>query len=1080
MFAILSAQPLRYPVNYFGPKDYHAGFHNYSFVQNKKGMVFIGNEDGVIEFDGQKFRNIPIKKGCNALSLGIDATNEIYIGSKDEIGKLIYNNRGLLEYKSLTENLNASSRKFGSIINIHCVYNTVFFVANNSVILKTANKFTILWSEKTIKSTFTLNNNLFVEYKEGGIGLVTNNEIKNLRISSEWVNENLISVIPYRKNKVILFHKNLGFCITNLTNSVDTGTIECESLFREYSTELLKHEPTGAKQLDNDRIAIFTNLSGVYILDRDLNLISILNKAKGIKFNRVKNIFSDRDHFLWLALENGINRVDFKSEYSYYDEGSGITGSTFVTKRHKGLLLIGTSNGLFIQKAHKNKLEAESDKSIFHEFTNISAAVTSFLCIDSSLFAITVDGLYSIDVKKITATKVLSGEFTHGIKLSGQEKLIALCNKEQMEIYSYDLKAKSHFQLKYEFTGIPADITSICQDSSNADHIVIWVGTKYSGVRKYSILKGIPTPVSEVFSLDEGIPDGRSFVASYGTSIIVGTQKGLKKFNSNKNNFTTCADFGTELNKDNRDITFILALGMKNVWFTSKTNGLTAVGRYSDEHISNKLYEENEYNEINIGQINGIYEDGKTFWFNGNDGLLSYSPSFFTQRSNRISVAIRSVYIHHDSLLFGGYFSIDNNYSDQQSKNQIYSIHHDFNTVEFNYCAVNVHLQEKVKYSYLLEGYSEGWSPWTTDNHKEFTNLPKGTYTFKVRAMNHKGVLSEETSYKFYMEAPWFLKTWAIICYVMIIALIIYSINYYSLRRLKKSRMRLEKTVKERTYEILIKNKELESSRTELEQKNKDIIDSINYAQRIQQSILPELHDFTSDFPESFILFMPRDIVSGDFYWYHKIHKTINGLDEEYLIVAAADCTGHGVSGALMSVMGASILNEVVSVAQNIEPAEILTQLNIKLRTNLKQEKEDAITRDGMDIALCMINKRTNLMTFAGAFRPCYIVRDFKVIELSENKFPIGGFLVEEDRTYKQEFFQLEKNDCIYILSDGYPSQFGGPKSKKYTTKRFRDTLTGISHLPMNEQKVELILELEDWQGEQEQIDDILVIGIKV
>jgi serine phosphatase RsbU (regulator of sigma subunit) len=225
---------------------------------------------------------------------------------------------------------------------------------------------------------------------------------------------------------------------------------------------------------------------------------------------------------------------------------------------------------------------------------------------------------------------------------------------------------------------------------------------------------------------------------------------------------------------------------------------------------------------------------------------------------------------------------------------------------------------------------------------------------------------------------------------------------------------------------------------------------------------------------------MPRDIVSGDFYFFCEITKEINGVTKRLAVVAAADCTGHGVSGAMMSMMGATLLNEIVALKQIYKPGKILTLLNQRLQNDLKQGKTDALSRDGMDIALCTLDLDTREMWFSGALRPCYIIRKKELIEFKGNKFPIGGMLIDEEKNYQEDYIQLQPDDRIYLSSDGYVSQFGGPKGKKFATKRFKDVLLAIQQHNLTEQKLELILELQDWMGDIPQVDDILVIGLKV
>ena len=269
----------------------------------------------------------------------------------------------------------------------------------------------------------------------------------------------------------------------------------------------------------------------------------------------------------------------------------------------------------------------------------------------------------------------------------------------------------------------------------------------------------------------------------------------------------------------------------------------------------------------------------------------------------------------------------------------------------------------------------------------------------------------------------------------------------------------------------------LEISTRIIEKKNKDIMDSINYAKRIQDAMLPVEENIKSVFKEVAILFKPRDVVSGDFYWHAET--------EDRVLIAAVDCTGHGVPGAFMSLIGNTILNEIVNVSKIIKPSEILDLLNTKVVEILKQSDEGATTsNDGMDLALCSIKKDGTELEYAGAYRPLIHISDNTLNEIKANKFPIGGTQTEKvmgkAKLFTNHVIKIKKGDVLYFYSDGYPDQFGGQKGLKYMTKNFKNALLAYHQLPMDEQKTKLNEVFEEWRGEHRQIDDVLVIGIRI
>ncbi len=266
-------------------------------------------------------------------------------------------------------------------------------------------------------------------------------------------------------------------------------------------------------------------------------------------------------------------------------------------------------------------------------------------------------------------------------------------------------------------------------------------------------------------------------------------------------------------------------------------------------------------------------------------------------------------------------------------------------------------------------------------------------------------------------------------------------------------------------------NNELSHAYKEIETKNKEIQDSINYAKRIQEAMLPEVSLLQKYFPEGFGLYMPKDVVSGDFYWFNELN--------ENLYFAVADCTGHGVPGAFMSMISIDKLNQSLIDKKIDLPSKILSNVNNSIKNALKQNNVQAGSKDGMDIALCSYDKRTMTLNYAGANRPVWIIRNNDLIEQKPDKLSIAGY-TEYDQQYTNRTIQLEKGDSVYVFTDGIVDQFGGPDGKKFMSKRLKELLIEINTKPMSEQELVLKGAIENWQGKLEQIDDILVLGMKI
>ncbi|MCK4663973.1 MAG: SpoIIE family protein phosphatase [Bacteroidales bacterium] len=294
------------------------------------------------------------------------------------------------------------------------------------------------------------------------------------------------------------------------------------------------------------------------------------------------------------------------------------------------------------------------------------------------------------------------------------------------------------------------------------------------------------------------------------------------------------------------------------------------------------------------------------------------------------------------------------------------------------------------------------------------------------------------------------------------------------IKRLEKAKNEILKNneiLAEQNEEIIIHLEEIEKQRDVVTNQKREITDSILYAKRIQEALLPPDEVLDEALSEYCVLFKPKDIVSGDFYWLKKI--------ENLIIIAVADCTGHGVPGAFMSMLGVSLLNETVINDDEIKANQILNQLRDKLKKSLRQSGKRGEQKDGMDIALCIIDTEKMKIQYSGAYNPMYLFRNNNIIEFQGDKNPVGIYILEKESFTNHET-DIQKGDVIYIFTDGYIDQMGGTYNKKFLSGNFKKLLLNIHKNPMNEQKTILEKTITDWKKNKEQVDDILIFGMKI
>ncbi len=387
------------------------------------------------------------------------------------------------------------------------------------------------------------------------------------------------------------------------------------------------------------------------------------------------------------------------------------------------------------------------------------------------------------------------------------------------------------------------------------------------------------------------------------------------------------------------------------------------------------------------------------------------------------------------------------------------------NRITFSFAAIEPAKSSLVNYRYFLEGYDRSWSPLTNNTEATFSNISEGAYTFKVQAQSPDGIWCEPVLYSFTVLPPWYRTWWAYFTYTITTFLVLFLLYRWRTGKLRREKYQLEQKVRDRTAEVV-------SQKKLVEEKNKDILDSITYAKRLQDAILPPLWLVKQYFPDSFVFYKAKDIVAGDFYWLTPLPGG-NGA-----LIAACDCTGHGVPGAMVSVVCSNALNRAVKEFRITEPGKILDKTRELVLETF--EKSEGNIQDGMDISLGAVIPSAEGVEFqwSGAYNLLWYIQNNECIEVPADKQPIGK--VDNPLPFHTHHISLRRGDSAYLFTDGYADQFGGPKGKKYKYKQLKELLIANASRPMKEQNEILDQRLKEWRGNLDQVDDILIIGIRV
>jgi len=444
-------------------------------------------------------------------------------------------------------------------------------------------------------------------------------------------------------------------------------------------------------------------------------------------------------------------------------------------------------------------------------------------------------------------------------------------------------------------------------------------------------------------------------------------------------------------------------------------------------------------------------------YFVGKNGLTIIHLDSVSEIRNSPATVISKAVILHKGKVIREYFEIPDTLHIPFGN---YALKIEFFLPDFSRPEKNLY-----RYQFKPAGKNAEWNDLHASGNILLGGFGQGSYDFIVTGSTINNEWNSQPAKLFIkVDVPFWRSKLAYTVYLLFIVSIIILIFRYWTRQLIKANREYKE--KEKIARQIMLQKE------ELTLKNKSITDSINYARRIQNAILPPLKLLKSYFPQSFLLYMPKDIVSGDFYWVNKLYNKI--------FIAAVDCTGHGVPGAFMSIIGFELFRKITNIEGLTRPSDILNKLNEDFHEIFK-DVDNIVLRDGMDVAFCAIDLNDMILEYAGAFCPLYLIRDNKITEIKGDRFAIGLDEINfKDQSFKNHMIPLQQGDIIYIFSDGYADQFGGPDGKKFKYRRFRHLLLNIHQLPMESQQDILETSLREWKGDHEQVDDIMVIGIKV
>ena len=782
-------------------KEYDHQAQNWGIAQAKDGVIYVANHGGVLIFDGVSWRLIDGIPNQTVRSLAIEKTGTIYIGGKDEIGCLIPDEKGSLHYVSLLKHIEDENlKKFSNVWSTHAAKEGIYFRTSKYLFRWNAGhkKMNIWQANNSFKASFLCNGNLLVQ--QDGIGLMqlVNDSLMLIpggEIFAEAQNEYRIFIITAYDSaagtkKLLIGTRLKGFFLYD-------GQ-KVESFHIDVDDYLTKKRPSIGTRLSSGEFAFATFNRGLIITDSRGNLKYIFDKTSGLQDENIKYVLEDIYGNLWLALNNGISKLEQKSPFFQFDDQNGLPGMVLSVMRHDEDIYAGTSQGLF---------RLRSDARTFEPVPGISGNCWSLLATDHSLLAATTNGVFQINYKNQKKRIALQGK-SFILLPSAHDSQRAWCGTSSG--LASLLKKNNLWTEEHRFKTIKREIRYITEDRKGQ----LWLVTSKGEVLKTDFQAGIHCPAFTWYETSHGLPGGRVYVTRAAGHVIFATDTGIFRFDDKKNLFIPDQTLGKRFagSPDSKPV-YRFAQGQNNdTWFHSESRNYRAVPGPKN---SIKLYFKS-FLRLPTAQVNAIYPDpdGKNVWFGSIEGLTRYDTRIKKNYGLPFQTLIRKVWVNRKPV-FTGYKKKN------REKLPLTVIDYNDRNLRFEFAAPFFEAEAETTYQCLLEGYDKEWTPWSMETWKEYTNLHAGMYSFRVRARNVFGTISSEARFSFKVLPPWYQTWWAFSLYALTLILGVYFIIKARSWKLVKEKQRLEKIIRERTVEISEKNLQLQEQSEKLKEMNK-------------------------------------------------------------------------------------------------------------------------------------------------------------------------------------------------------------------------------------------------------------------
>jgi signal transduction histidine kinase/DNA-binding response OmpR family regulator/ligand-binding sensor domain-containing protein len=747
---------------------------NWCIIQDKQGLIYVGNQGGLLEYDGVSWRSIEVPNS-SVRSMAADDDGILYIGGKNEIGFMVHNPGGTLQYKSLLGQLAKDEKNFGTVWKTQPAAGNIFFWSSKAIFRWDKKKLSLWQQDQHYNGIYTCAGKLFVNQKNAGLLRLEKNSLQLIPGGEAFANAKIVMIAPLDKQKLLIATSQKGFYSYDGFKTVPFPT--------GADDYLKKKQFYNGIRLSSGDFALAALQGGLVIIDGQGRLKQIFTRASGLQDDDVKYVCEDFQGNLWLGLNDGISKIEYASPFFIYDERAGLSGMVLTVTRSQTKLYVGTTSGLY----------AQDTSGKFTHVYGIPAYCWGLITIDTSILAATSKGVFQ--VKDNFSEKIIENpSFVLARSRQAHERVWVGTDRGLVSLVAENGK----FKEEHTFEKINLELRTISEDPGGN----LWLGTLTEGVLNVAWPRGIDNPVIKRYKAERGLPHGEVHVFEAAGHVMFATEKGIKRFDQGKKQFIPDYTLGKELADGSRSVFRITEDRDKQIWLFSGNRIIRA------ERQPGGLYrvDKKPFLRLPMRQVNSIYPEAATVWFGSIEGLIRYDSNCPKNYTHPFPALVRRVIINGKPL---------------ETLKYIFPFTQ--RNVHFEFAAPFFEFEEETRYRCFLEGNDSSWSAWEKKPKADYFNLDSGQYNFRVQAMNIYNDLSREDVFRFRILPPWFKTWWAYLIYLLLFSLFIYLVVRWRSRKLLKEKQDLEQIVQRRTKEIEEKNRQLEGQTLQLKNQSEKL-----------------------------------------------------------------------------------------------------------------------------------------------------------------------------------------------------------------------------------------------------------------